>query len=142
VDPKRENFFEYRNATIFKPNRKEAEDALGESAATEAGVEALGAALLERLTPRYAALTLGEKGMAIFGKDGTYKRLPTKARKVADVSGAGDTVISTLTLALAAGASVVEAATLANEAAGVVCGEVGVVPIEADALFKTASDDV
>jgi D-glycero-beta-D-manno-heptose-7-phosphate kinase len=142
VDPKRENFFEYRNATVFKPNRKEAEDALRESAATEAGVEALGAALLERLTPRYAVLTLGEKGMAVFGKDGTFKRLPTKARKVADVSGAGDTVISTLTLALAAGADIVEAATLANEAAGVVCGEVGVVPVESDELFQTASDAV
>ncbi len=63
--------------------------------------------------------------------------MPTKARKVADVSGAGDTVISTLTIALAAGADVIEASYLANYAGGLVCEEVGIVPIEADYLFET-----
>ena len=65
------------------------------------------------------------------------KRMPTKAIKVADVSGAGDTVISTLTIGLAAGADIYEACFLANYAAGIVCGEVGIVPIEKELLFKT-----
>ena len=73
-------------------------------------------------------INLGKGGMAVFEKSGKENRMPTKARKVADVSGAGDTVISTLTLGLAAGANIYEAAFLANYAAGVVCGEVGIVP--------------
>ncbi|MCK7518422.1 MAG: PfkB family carbohydrate kinase [Ignavibacteriales bacterium] len=77
----------------------------------------------------------------MFEKDNAEKRMPTKAIKVADVSGAGDTVISTLTMALAANANILEACYLANFAAGIVCGEVGIVPIEADRLFNTISDD-
>ena len=65
------------------------------------------------------------------------RRMPTKARKVADVSGAGDTVISTLTMALAAGANIYEASYLANYAGGIVCEEVGIIPIEIDKLFDT-----
>jgi bifunctional ADP-heptose synthase (sugar kinase/adenylyltransferase) len=65
--------------------------------------------------------------------------MPTKARKVADVSGAGDTVISALTMALAAGANIIEASYLANYAGGIVCEEVGIVPIELDKLFDTIS---
>jgi bifunctional ADP-heptose synthase (sugar kinase/adenylyltransferase) len=68
--------------------------------------------------------------------------MPTKARKVADVSGAGDTVISTLTMALATGANIYEACYLANYAAGVVCGEVGIVPIEKEKLFETVAKDI
>ena len=63
--------------------------------------------------------------------------MPTKARKVADVSGAGDTVISTLTLALSAGANIYEASYIANYAAGIVCAEVGIVPVEIENLFET-----
>ena len=67
--------------------------------------------------------------------------MPTKARKVADVSGAGDTVISTLTLSLAAGADILEASYLANYAGGIVCGEVGIVPVNKEKLFTTIIDD-
>jgi len=81
-------------------------------------------------------LTLGEGGIAVFENDDKERRMPTKARKVADVSGAGDTVISTLTVALASGANIYEACFLANYAAGIVCGEVGIVPIEKEALFQ------
>ncbi|MCW8812069.1 MAG: PfkB family carbohydrate kinase, partial [Chlorobium sp.] len=89
----------------------------------------------------YVLLTLGEKGIAVFKKGDKERRMSTKARKVADVSGAGDTVISTLTIGLAAGADIYEASFLANYAAGVVCGEVGIVPIEKEKLFETVLKD-
>jgi len=86
-------------------------------------------------------LTLGAEGIAVFEKDKTEKRMETKARKVADVSGAGDTVISTLTMALAAGGDIIEASYLANYAAGIVCEEVGIVPIEIEKLFDAVEKD-
>ena len=74
--------------------------------------------------------------MALFERSGAVSFVPTHARHVADVSGAGDTVIATLTVALAAGASVKEAAALANVAGGIVCGEVGIVPIQKEDLCE------
>ena len=79
-------------------------------------------------------LTLGSNGMALFESDGSYSHVHTKTRNVADVSGAGDTVISTMTAAMAGGADAREAASMANYAAGIVCEEVGIVPIEVDRL--------
>ena len=137
VDPKFNNFFTYKNVTVFKPNRKEAEDVLGMKIKTEENVNEAGAKLLSKLNSKYLLLTLSEEGIAIFEKGKPGRRMPTKARKVADVSGAGDTVISTLTMALAAGADIMEATYLANYAGGLVCEEVGIVPIEADVLFET-----
>jgi len=135
ADPKFENFFAYRGVTLFKPNRKEAEAALGLSTRGPGQLEAVGAILRQRMECSYLMITLGEDGLALFGPGDSFFHVPTRARKVADVSGAGDTVISAATLALVAGATPVEAAMLANYAAGVVCGEVGVVPIDASALL-------
>lgn len=137
VDPKFNNFFMYKNVTVFKPNRKEAEDVLGMKIKTEENVAEAGSKLLAKLNSKYLLLTLSEEGIAIFEKGKEGRRMPTKARKVADVSGAGDTVISTLTMALAAGADILEATYLANYAGGLVCEEVGIVPIESDVLFNT-----
>lgn len=137
VDPKFNNFFSYKNVTVFKPNRKEAEDVLGLKIKTDNDISAVGEKLLDKLKAKYILLTLGEGGIAVFEKGKAPKRLPTKARKVADVSGAGDTVISTLTMALASGADIQQASYLANYAGGLVCEEVGIVPIELDKLFKT-----
>jgi rfaE bifunctional protein kinase chain/domain len=137
VDPKFHNFFAYLNVTVFKPNRKEAEDVLGIKLKTNNDISQAGKILLEKLNADNVLLTLGAEGIAVFEKGKPEKRMPTKARKVADVSGAGDTVISTLTLALAAGADIIEASYLANYAGGIVCEEVGIVPIEADKLFNT-----
>jgi len=137
VDPKFNNFYEYKNVTVFKPNRKEAEDILGMKIKTNADVSFAGNTLLKKLNAKNILLTLGEDGIAVFAKGKPEKRMPTKARKVADVSGAGDTVISTLTLALAAGANIYEASYLANYAGGIVCEEVGIIPIEIDKLFDT-----
>lgn len=136
VDPKFNNFFLYKNVTVFKPNRKEAEDILGMKIKTDVDISKAGNVLLNKLKAKNILLTLGEGGIALFQKDKKEKRLPTKARKVADVSGAGDTVISTLTIALAAGADILLASYLANYAGGLVCEEVGIVPIEIDKLFN------
>lgn len=136
VDPKFSNFFSYKNVTVFKPNRKEAEDVLGMKIKNSNDVSIAGKKLIEKLKADYVLLTLGEEGIAVFNNK-TERRMPTKARKVADVSGAGDTVISTLTMAMAAGADIYEASYLANYAGGLVCEEVGIVPIEINNLFDT-----
>ena len=141
VDPKFDNFFEYKNVTVFKPNRKETEAVLGTRIKSDEDVSSAGNELLHTLNAKYILLTLGEGGIAVFEKDNKEKRMPTKARKVADVSGAGDTVISTLTIGLAAGADINEACFLANYAAGIVCGEVGIVPIEKEKLFEIVLKD-
>jgi rfaE bifunctional protein kinase chain/domain len=137
VDPKFDNFFEYKNVTVFKPNRKETETVLGIRIKDDKDISSAGRNLLHKLNSEYVLLTLGEEGIAVFEKGDKERRMPTKAIKVADVSGAGDTVISTLTIGLAAGANIYEACFLANYAAGIVCGEVGIVPIEKETLFQT-----
>ena len=136
VDPKFSNFFEYKNVTVFKPNRKETEDAFGIRINTEKEIEHAGKKLLAELNAKYVLLTLSEKGIALFEKGKPVRKIPTKSRKVADVSGAGDTVISTLTVALSAGVDIFDAAYLANFAGGLVIQEVGIVPVELDNLFN------
>lgn len=140
VDPKFEHFFEYSNTTLFKPNRKEAEGALGLALNDAASVQTAGHLLLQRLNCHLVLITMGEKGMYLFDRNNQVRHIETQARRVHDVSGAGDTVISTFTIALAAGATPIEAAMLANIAAGVVVGEVGVVPIEKKQLLQAVKD--
>ena len=140
VDPKFNNFFEYKNVTVFKPNKKETEEALGVRLDDQASVERAGRTLVDRLKPDNVLLTMGERGMTLFEGSGATTHVPTAARKVADVSGAGDTVIATLTMGLAAGATIREASMLANIAGGIVCGEVGIVPIEVKTLHATVLD--
>ncbi len=142
VDPKFNNFFNYKNVTVFKPNKKETEDALGIRIKNDEDLKEAGEKLLELLNCKYVLLTMGEKGIAVFEKGKDVLRIPTKARKVADVSGAGDTVIATLTMALAAKADIHEAAYLANFAGGLVCEEVGIMPIYADKLFNEVHNDL
>lgn len=142
VDPKFNNFFEYEGVTVFKPNRKETEDALGIRINSLEDISSAGWKLQDLLKSKYVLLTLGEDGIALFEKDKPERRIPTKARKVADVSGAGDTVISTLTMALTANANIYDAAYLANYAGGIVCQEVGIVPIDIDNLFNKVADEL
>jgi rfaE bifunctional protein kinase chain/domain len=141
VDPKFNNFFEYCGVTVFKPNIKEVEAVMGMRIADDVAVEEAGRAIIDRLQAKNILLTRGEKGMTLFEQAGIITHVPAKTRKVADVSGAGDTVISTLTVALASGANVREATSLANYAGGVVCGEVGIVPIAKDALLSAILSD-
>ena len=142
VDPKFNNFFDYRGVSVFKPNRKETEEALGRRLNTSDEVEAAARELFVKLDPDNVLLTLGEMGMILLERNGSLSHVETKARHVADVSGAGDTVIATLTMAMAAGASVKESAALANYAGGIVCGEVGIVPIDKNVLIQTISKDI
>ena len=139
VDPKFENFFEFKNTYLFKPNRKELEDALGKKIKSTGDLDEFAAELLTKLNCENIILTLGEQGMMIFeNSNGKLKqeKIGTKARKVADVSGAGDTVISTIAVCLAGGASLKEAAIISNYAAGLVVEEVGIVPIHKNTLIE------
>lgn len=142
VDPKFDNFLEYKNVTVFKPNKKETENIFGIRIQSDEDIIKAGERLLDKLQSKYVLLTLGELGVALFENNNSVKRIPTKARKVADVSGAGDTVISTLTMALAANADIYTSAYLANYAGGLVCEEVGIVPVEIDKLFNTIEEKV
>ncbi len=126
VDPKEEHLDLYRRVTAITPNRAEAAGMLGRELATEADVLRGGAELVRRLESDAVLMTLGEDGMGLFERSGRRTRIPTVAQEVFDVAGAGDTVIAAFTLALAAGASMVDAAVLANHAAGVVVGKLGV----------------
>ncbi len=137
ADPKFDNFLEFRNVTVFKPNRREAEEVLGGRLTTTADVERAGKQLLHLLGAENILVTRGEDGMSLFEAGGGVTHLGTVADTVLDVSGAGDTVISTLTMALAAGAGIREACTLANCASGVVVGAVGIAPITPAELRAT-----
>lgn len=133
VDPKSRHFFDYRGATVFKPNMPEL------SAALRAPVEADDRGWLEEVRSQIGSehllVTLGEDGMALLTSDGDHVRVPTVARSVYDVSGAGDTVTAVLAVGLASGADVVEAAMLANVAAGVEVGKAGVATVSPDELL-------
>src|SRR2546425_5904673 len=123
VDPKFKNFFAYRGATVFKPNRRELELAMG-AALDLAHPDAI-PDTLAKLAVDNLLLTLGGEGMMLLTKDQEITRIPTMAREVFDVSGAGDTVTAGVGTALAAGANVPEAARIANFAAGIGVGEAG-----------------
>ena len=135
VDPKFRNFFAYRGATVFKPNRRELEAALGAAINLDhpqALPETFG-----RLGVDHLLLTLGERGMALLSEDGSVVRIPTTAREVYDVVGAGDTVTAYLAATLAAGASTREAAVIANFAAGVEVGKLGAATVTPDEILAS-----
>jgi rfaE bifunctional protein kinase chain/domain len=138
VDPKFNNFFEYKNVTVFKPNKRETEEAIGSRILNDNDVLRAGERMLTTLQAENVLLTRGEEGLTLFEKSGEVSHMKSLATNIQDVSGAGDTVISTLTMALSGGASVKEAAALANCAASVVVGSVGIVPIQPDELLVTA----
>ena len=133
VDPKFRQFFEYAGATVFKPNRRELESALGASVDLQ-HKDALPAAL-DRLRVDNLLLTLGAEGMVLVTKDHAITHIPSIARDVYDVSGAGDTVTAWMGTALAAGASVLESAVLANYAAGVEVAKAGVATVSPDEVM-------
>lgn len=134
VDPKFRNFFSYRGATVFKPNRRELELALG--AAVDLDHPRTLPETLRRLEVANLLLTLGESGMALICSDGTIHRVPTTAREVYDVVGAGDTVTAYLAAMLAAGADPREAAEVANFAAGVEVGKLGAATVRSDEVLE------
>lgn len=135
VDPKKRNFLEYNETTLFKPNFKELTEGLKiEIKKNDAAGLFEAAKGLHRKGIRYVLVTLSEHG--VFVSDGTnYKLIPAEVRDISDVSGAGDTVISVASLCMAAGLDVVQTAQIANIAGGLVCEKVGVVPVDKQQLL-------
>jgi rfaE bifunctional protein kinase chain/domain len=133
VDPKYRNFFSYRGATVFKPNRRELESALGAEVDLD-HPEALPASL-RRLGVQNLLLTLGDQGMVLLSADGSVGRVPTTAREVYDVVGAGDTVTAYLAVMLAAGATPAEAAVVSNYAAGVEVAKLGAATVSTEEVL-------
>jgi D-beta-D-heptose 7-phosphate kinase/D-beta-D-heptose 1-phosphate adenosyltransferase len=126
VDPKEEHFDLYRGVSALTPNRVEAGEAVGRELESDADVHRAGGEILRRLECEGLLITLGEDGMWLFERSGHQVRIPTVAQEVFDVAGAGDTVIGAFTLALASGATMEQAARIANHAAGIVVGKLGV----------------
>ena len=134
VDPKRMRFFEYAGASVFKPNARELEDALSEPLYPDEPTWM--ERVRERLDCQTLLLTLGEAGMAVQDREEGFMRIPTVARDVYDVSGAGDTVTAVMSVCLAAGADPLEAAVLANHAAAVEVGRAGVATVSPEEILE------
>jgi D-beta-D-heptose 7-phosphate kinase/D-beta-D-heptose 1-phosphate adenosyltransferase len=144
VDPKVKNFFFYKGATVITPNTNEASEASRIPATDQPSVEKMGKILLKRLKCNALVITQGEKGMTIFEPHQKSYPVPTVAKEVYDVTGAGDTVIGTMALALGTGpgVSIKDAASLANYAAGIVVGKVGTAIVGREELLKVIKEGV
>jgi D-beta-D-heptose 7-phosphate kinase/D-beta-D-heptose 1-phosphate adenosyltransferase len=125
VDPKSKNLSRYAGATVLTPNRLELQSACAIECLTDLQVTQAAGQVLDQGICAAMVVTRGKEGMSVIGSDGGVVHLPTKARQVYDVSGAGDTVVATLALGMASGGGVVESASLANMAAGIVVGKQG-----------------
>jgi len=134
VDPKVNHFGMYSGVTIITPNVNEASIGSRIEIGDEGSLLKAGALLLKRLRCKAVLITLGEQGMSLFEHGGRITHIPTVAQKVFDVTGAGDTVISALTLAMAAGANTATAAVISNYAAGIVVGIVGTTTVKPEEL--------
>jgi len=138
VDPKKRNFNYYKNVTLLKPNFKELVEGLKVDIAAKDDFESIYEAALhihQDFNVQLVMITLSEKGIFI-SENGKYAAIPAEIRDIADVSGAGDTVISTASLCLASGMPPGEIARVSNLAGGLVCEKVGVVPIEREKLLQ------
>ena len=148
ADPNPRHSIDWRHVTAVKPNRSEAFLAAGlpwadpvESATEDAALLRVGKALLKKWDTRYLLITLGEQGMMLFEAGDAEHHIPTRARQVFDVSGAGDTAIALFTLALACGASPREAAEIANHASAVVVGKLGTATATREELLASFDDN-
>ncbi len=136
VDPKEIHFRNYRDVSVITPNHHEAGFVSGRRITSEKILDEVGRELLESLNLESLLITRGEKGMTLFEKDGARTDIPAEARTVYDVTGAGDTVIASLTVARLSGASMKEAAYIANAAAGLAVGKFGTARITREELAK------
>ncbi len=142
VDPKEENFKFYKGISVITPNNHEASKAVGFEIKDEATLLKAGRVLLQKLGCKIALITLGENGMAVFQKSKPMKQIPTVAQEVFDVSGAGDTVIASYTLSLASGADPIVSAHIANCAAGIVVGKVGIAVVTQKELLERVKSEI
>lgn len=139
VDPKKRNFMEYRGVTIFKPNFKEFEEGLNRKFKDSFSFVEAAQAFRKEQDFRYLVVTKGAEGMFLFDESKHF-HFETKAREVFDVSGAGDTVISVLTLAYACGLDMAQATAWARNAASVVCGKLGTSTLTEAELMESLDD--
>jgi D-beta-D-heptose 7-phosphate kinase/D-beta-D-heptose 1-phosphate adenosyltransferase len=144
LDPKPVHHLDLSGLSLITPNRKEAfelarltDETKNQSPLADANLMSAAERLLTELKPAVLLITLGELGMLLCQRDRPPFHIPTVAQEVFDVSGAGDTVIATFTLAIAAGASAIEAAILSNHAAGIVVGKVGTATVSKDELLAS-----
>ncbi|MBL9170130.1 MAG: D-glycero-beta-D-manno-heptose-7-phosphate kinase [Verrucomicrobiales bacterium] len=147
LDPKPVHRLDLRGLSLITPNRKEAFELARMTEAPrdrdplrDKGLRAVARALFEELEPALLLITLGEQGMLLCQRDTPPLHIPTVAQEVFDVSGAGDTVIACFTLAIASGASPVEAALLSNHAAGVVVGKIGTAVVSPEEISRSLAD--
>lgn len=140
VDPKESHIDEYRGVSILTPNQHEAGFVQGVRVTDETSLLEVGWGLQRRLDAQAVLVTRGPHGMSLFERDGRYTHLPTVAREVFDVTGAGDTVVSVVAAALAAGADFPSACFLANHAAGVVIREVGTAACTPEQLLASLAE--
>ena len=141
VDPKHRNFFAYKGCSVFKPNLSEMATSLGIVLNNnDREVEEACRLLQEKIEADTIIVTRSEKGMSVY--DGSFTHIAATSLEVADVSGAGDTVIGVLALGLAAGIDLVSNATIANLAAATVCQEVGAVPVKPEKLLKACLENL
>ena len=140
VDPKFNNFYEYKGVTLFKPNKKEIQQAENITEKLNLrDIKVLASTVRQKLNADKIMTTLSEDGVIIINETETI-HLPAHARKIVDVSGAGDSVLSVAALCVAAGISDEVTAALSNLAGGIVCEQIGVVPIDKDLLFGEAME--
>ncbi|MBV9007702.1 MAG: D-glycero-beta-D-manno-heptose-7-phosphate kinase [Verrucomicrobia bacterium] len=138
VDPNPRHEIRWRGVSVMKPNRSEARHAAGiNEDASASSMAKIGAILLEKWETDLVLVTLGDEGMMLFQRNAEPHHVPTRARQVFDVSGAGDTAIALFTLALSAGATPLEAADIANHASAVVVGKLGTATVSPDELIQS-----
>jgi len=148
ADPNPRHSVDWRGVTVVKPNRAEAFLAAGlpapepgEAPAEDVDLKRAGEALLKKWQTKYILVTLGEDGMMLFQQNEAPHYIPTKARQVFDVSGAGDTAIALFTLGLVCEATPIEAAEIANHGSGVVVGKLGTATVTRDELIARFRED-
>ena len=140
VDPKDTHFMNYTQVSLITPNHYEAGFVYGKRIRDESVLKEVGWGLLERLKVEALLITRGEKGMSLFEANKTLTHFPTRGKKIYDVTGAGDTVISAFTCAVAAEANYKEATLISNHAAGLVVGEIGTAQVTKEELMEDLED--
>jgi len=136
VDPKGAEYRKYRGATVMKPNQKEAQAATGLKVDSPAALAQAAQVLLETVQSRAMIISRGGQGVSVFEKGKPPVHIPAQARQVYDVTGAGDSLVATLALSLAAGATMAEAAVLGNAAGSIVVGKLGAASVEPGELMR------
>lgn len=142
VDPKEDHFRYYKGVTVITPNNHEASKAVGFAIKDTTTLKRAGEVLLKKIGCKIALITLGENGMAVCRKGKPISQIPTVAQDVFDVSGAGDTVIASYTLALCSGGDAVKSAHIANCAAGIVVGKVGIAVVTPEELLQRVKVEI